>query len=936
MENANMLTLDSLYKMAEEKETSTQEQPDSFDEFMYGFDSTPSLVQNFGLMLEAKLPIGELQVLGEDGIVDYKSPDELYGKGFSDLSYDDRRKVLLTKRNQDLQKEYPELSNRDEDSIATIIGDFIAPFADPTIVVAPAATSIKGIAAVAGALGTGYSMVDDLAIEGEVDPRKALAVGALSAAGGAAVGKVVKTISNKVKIKKDAKALQEANQKVDQIQDAMDEALLDNVPKSEISKHVREKTGFTAEEMVEASARADHKPNYKEPTGYDPGGLNRESKENIRRFWRNGIAKRVVQQTDRIAGRGTPNDITVPGNVAVSRTKNPILDNLLGTLSTRIKKHSPKLFLKVRQHDYNVHQRIYDGEQAVLPLVKALRQVPKQAMPKLSVSLANGDIKTASRILEEYSVGGSTALNQTRGFLDNMYKDLTDVGYKVDKIKNYFPRLVKDYGGLLDAIDAPRRSMIEKALYLKTKQIGVNSIKDIPEEIRSDVINKVVRGFVPKHMKGGLSFTKNRKLPEVTEEISSFYYSPVESLERYIKSTANDIERRKFFGRNAVNTDATKIDTELSVGNLIDGELQSGNISPSGADEVGQLLNGRFGMGEVAPGKSIRFIRDLGYGTTLANPYSALTQIGDIGVSAYANGMRNTIAALFGKNKINMEELGLDNLVANELGNVLDASSFLDKALYASGFKKVDKIGKNNVLNAALRKANALSKSDNGVAKLARKYKEAMGDEFDMLINELKSGEMSDRVKFYLWNELADLQPISLSEMPLSYLNSPNGRILYSLKSFTIKQLDVLRRDVIQEYKAGNKLEAGKNLLRYLTIVPLTGATVDEVKDVLLGRGFELNDITEDNYFENVTKLVGVNDYTRSMYLKRGDVSGFVTNTLAPPLSTIDAIYKDMDSLVTSGDVLPENVIKELPVGGKIWYNFFGGGLENWEKWNKE
>lgn len=930
-----MLTLDSLYKMAEEQETSTQEQPDSFDKFMYGFDRTPSLVQNFGLMLEAKLPIGELQVLGEDGIVDYKSPDELYGKGFSNLSYDDRRKVLLTKRNQDLQKEYPELSNRDEDSIATIVGDFIAPLADPTTLLAPAATSIKAMAAVAGAYGTGYSMVDDLAIEGEVDPRKALAVGALSAAGGAAVGKVVKTISNKVKIKKDATALQEANQKVDQIQDAMDEALLDNVPKSEISKYVREKTGFTTEEMVEASARADHKPIYKEPTGYDPGGLNRESILAMQRIA--GInSKRVVQQTARIAGRGTPNDITVPGNVAVSRTKNPMLDNLLGTLSTRIKKHSPKLFLKVRQHDYNVHQRIYDGEQAVLPLVKALRQVPKQAMPKLSVSLANGDIKTASRILEEYSVGGSTALNQTRGFLDNMYKDLTDVGYKVDKIENYFPRLVKDYDGLLDAIDAPRRGMIEKALYLKTKQIGVNSIKDIPEEIRSDVINKVVRGFVPKDMKGGLSFTKNRKLPEVTEEISSFYYSPVESLERYIKSTANDIERRKFFGRNAVNTDATKIDTELSVGNLIDGELQSGNLSPSGADEVRQLLNGRFGMGEVAPSKSLRFIRDLGYGTTLANPYSALTQIGDIGVSAYANGMRNTIAAMFGKNKINMEEFGLDNLVANELGNVLDASRFLDKALYAAGFKKVDKVGKNVVLNAALRKANALSKSDNGVAKLARKYKEAMGDEFDMLINELKSGEMSDRVKFYLWNELADLQPISLSEMPLSYLNSPNGRILYSLKSFTIKQLDVLRRDIIQEYKAGNKLEAGKNLLRYLAIVPLTGATVDEVKDALLGRGFELNDITEDNYFENVTKLVGVNDYTRSMYLKRGDVSGFVTNTLAPPLSFFSALYKDVDSLVTSGDVLPENVIKELPVGGKIWYNFFGGGLENWEKWNKE
>jgi len=935
MENPNQITLEDLYKRFEQPQEPAQEQSNSFDEFMYGFDRTPSLIQNFGLMLEAKLPIGELQILGEDGIVDYKSPDELYGEGFSSLSYDDRRKVLLTKRNQDLAKEYPVLSEQDEDSIATTIGSVVAPFADPLILVAPEAATIRGIAAISGALGTAYSMVDDLALEGEIDPTKAATTGAVSALGGAAIGKVVKTIGNKAKVKRDAETLRLANQRVDEIQDAMDEALANNVPRAEVNAYVRERTGLTTNEMLEAAAKSDHKPIYREPKGYDPGGLNRESILAAQRLV--GInSQRVMKNTSRIAGRGTPNDVTVPGNVNVARTKNPLLDNLLGTISTRIKKYSPRLFLRLRQHEYNVHKRVADAEKTVVPFVKALKQVPKQVMPKLSVSLANGDIKTASNILEQYSVGGSSALNQTRGFLDNMYKELTEVGYSVDKIKDYFPRVVKDYDGLLQALDAPRRGMIEKALYLKSKQLGVENIKDIPEQIRTDVVNKVVRGYVPKEMKGGLSFTKERKLPEVTEEISGFYYSPAESLERYIRSTANDIERRRFFGRDAVNIDNTKLDTEASVGNLIARQLESGDLDYSGADELSQLLNGRFGMGEVAPTKSLRFIRDVGYGTTLANPISALTQIGDIGVSAYANGMRNTIAAMFGKNKITMDELGLDNIIANELGNVLDTSRYLEKALFFGGFKKVDKLGKNVVLNSALRKASAMSKSDKGVSKLASKYKKAMGDEFDMLINELKSGEMTDRVKFYLWNELSDLQPISLSEMPLSYLNSPNGRILYSLKSFTIKQLDVLRRDIIQQYNSGNKLEAGKNLLKYMTLVPFTGATVDEVKDGLLGRGFELNDIAEDNYFENLTKLVGINDYTRSMYLKRGDVSGFITNTLAPPMSSIDAILTDVGNLVTSGDVLPEKVIRELPVGGKIWYNFFGGGLENWEKWNKD
>lgn len=935
MENNNQVTLEDLYKRLEQPQEPVQEQPDSFDQFMYGFDRTPSLTQNFGLMLEAKFPIGELQILGEDGIVDYKSPDELYGEGFSSLSYDDRRKVLLTYRNQELRKEYPNLSQQDDDSIATTVGSFVAPFADPLVLVAPEAATLKGIAAVSGALGTAYSMVDDLALEGEIDPTKAAITGAVSAVGGAAIGKVVKTIGNRSRVKRDAETLRLANQKVDEIQDVMDEALANNVPRAEVNAYVRERTGLTTEEILEVTARADHKPVYREPKNYDPGGPNRESILAMQRIV--GInSKQKLQQTARIAGVGTKNDITVPGNVAVARTKNSMLDNLLGTLSTRIKNYSPKVFFKVRQHEYNVHKRIANAEKTVLPFAKAVKQVPKEAMPKLSVSLANGDIKTASAILDQYSVGGSKTLIETRGFLDDMYKELTEVGYNVDKIENYFPRLLKDYDGLLQKLDAQRRSIIEKALYSKAKEYKLNKIEDLPEQIRTDVINKVVRGYVPKEIKGGLSFTKKRKLPEVTEEISSFYYSPVESLERYIRSTANDIERRKFFGRDAVNTEGTKLDTGMSVGNLLDREIQSGSISHADADALSQLLKGRFEMGEVAPTKSLRFVRDVGYGTTLANPISALTQIGDIGVSAYANGMRNTIAALFGKNKITMEELGLDNIIANELGSVLDTSKYLERALFLGGFKKVDKIGKNTVLNSALRKAHAMSKNDKGVSKLAGKYKKAMGEEFDMLINELKSGEMTDRVKFYLWNELSDLQPISLSEMPLSYLNSPNGRILYSLKSFTIKQLDLLRRDVIQNYKEGNKLEAGRNLLKYITLVPLTGATVDEVKDGLLGRGFELNDIAEDNYFENLTKLVGVNNYTRSMYLKQGDATGFITNTLAPPMSTINAILKDTTDLVTSGDVLPERVIKELPVGGKVWYNFFGGGLENWEKWNKD
>lgn len=62
----------------------------------------------------------------------------------------------------------------------------------------------------------------------------------------------------------------------------------------------------------------------------------------------------------------------------------------------------------------------------------------------------------------------------------------------------------------------------------------------------------------------------------------------------------------------------------------------------------------------------------------------------------------------------------------------------------------------------------------------------------------------------YLFNELAEIQPITLSEMPERYLKHPNGRIMYALKSFTLKQIDVLRKNIVQEWNKGNKIKAVK------------------------------------------------------------------------------------------------------------------------------
>ena len=59
-----------------------------------------------------------------------------------------------------------------------------------------------------------------------------------------------------------------------------------------------------------------------------------------------------------------------------------------------------------------------------------------------------------------------------------------------------------------------------------------------------------------------------------------------------------------------------------------------------------------FANAEVAPHKFLRSLRDFGYAVTLANPISALTQVKDVGMSAYVNGLIPTLKSVFGKKNV--------------------------------------------------------------------------------------------------------------------------------------------------------------------------------------------------------------------------------------------------------------------------------------------
>ena len=883
---------------------------DEESEFWYGFDRSESLLNNVSLAFEAAAPV--LANVFSD-----ETPDEIYGEGFTDLDVEGRRKILLQYRKDQLIKEYPILSQvpQDEESFATAVGGLIGTLFDPTTLT-PVGTGLKSLGAVSAVLSGSYNLADQYANKGEVDPAELAAMTAAGGVGGVAVGKGLQVVGNKIKVaraeKNTAEKMKNASETVDEINYITAKGVSQDLNQKQINAAIKSELGLSEDDVLKVLTKTDKRISY--PT-----------KEQ---------AKGILE----IGRKGTSEG---------SRVTNPILDRLIGNVSTTLGKIDPRLKMLFRNFELNVHVMRNNSVKQFKPLIRLIKKVPKVERAALNTHLANGDFEAAKAILRKVSSEkADKALNKTLAELDNLFKIKTGkgVGFKIDKVANYFPRVVKDFDGLQDALGSNRivQGVYDKALKDYAKSKGKEVI-NLSQKEREDIIAIVSQGKRSKFNGKGkpLSWSKDRKIPQLTQDLSKYYADATDALFRHANDSADAIQKRLLFKGSAVVDDTgNALDIAQSTTNYISKNLQ--NLNHKEQSIVQDIFNSRFNLGEQAPHKFWRGVRDLGYGTTLANPVSAIVQIGDIGLSAFTQGLMPTVRAILGKKQISMKDLGLDNHIASEFSNSLDASKALHTVMTWGGFRHIDRFGKDVLLNAALRNGQKLAQSQKGIDKLAKTYKKAMGEgEFKQLVNELKDlkqGAKSQRIKEYLWSELSDVQPISLTEMPQQFLDMPNGRIFWALKSYSIKQLDLIRNKIVKEFQQGNVAEGSKQLARYLALVPVIGGTIDETRDLALGRGFNAKDILPtsretlmtNNSVEMLLKTFGGNKYVFDKTKKEG-IASYAIETIKPPLGYINDLSLDINNIISKGGEESFRSVKNLPVGGKIWYNFFGDGLDKFK-----
>jgi hypothetical protein len=253
------------------------------------------------------------------------------------------------------------------------------------------------------------------------------------------------------------------------------------------------------------------------------------------------------------------------------------------------------------------------------------------------------------------------------------------------------------------------------------------------------------------------------------------------------------------------------------------------------------------------------------------------------------------------------------------------------------GLDKMARLGQETFVNANLAKLQKQARANDDVLRtqIERLFEP---EQVDSIINDLAKGNITEDTKFIAFNRLLDFQPLAKSEMPEAYLNHPNGRLFYMLKSFTLKQYDIARREGFDLIATGEKAKVKrgiKNLIALSTLFMAANATSDEIKDLLLDRDTP----PSDRVIDNIYRLLGASKY--DVYKAREEGIGTtVLRKILFPASIFDRLSKDIETVATDkeyekGPMAGENYKFEstqtIPVGGKLYYWWFGRGAQKQE-----
>lgn len=421
-----------------------------------------------------------------------------------------------------------------------------------------------------------------------------------------------------------------------------------------------------------------------------------------------------------------------------------------------------------------------------------------------------------------------------------------------------------------------------------------------------------------------LQTRSRKKTADMDEADFLMYENPLLSHAKHLTDQENLLELQKRFGlRPSLPKNGTSKDF---FSNGIYRRLLNDGMDKETAQLASNLMHEAWVGSTKAPPPAVRTFMNLAYAGTLAQFKSAVLNLHDIAVSMVNNGTVPTLKAVFQNmegtyGKTVRDMLGKQNFgefVRNYDGFISDPTLWdkvsagsrvvADGAMFVSGFRYMDELGKGVVLRAAVNEATEAAKKGllhQKYGNLFRKY------ELDAISPWLRKGvppkdmppHIQQKIEELAFTKLGEQQLISMAGRPLGYLHHPMARPLYAMTGFAIKQMALLRKNVYNEMKQGNYALAGQYAAKYAVYAGLGYGMINETRNaVFKGEEFEPEGILL-GAVDQIAAAMTLNrlgdDYSRQMFADN-PVEYLMTSVL-PPGGLVEAFGKaimgDFDDL---------------------------------------
>ncbi|MBL0351137.1 MAG: hypothetical protein IPP68_12335 [Elusimicrobia bacterium] len=385
------------------------------------------------------------------------------------------------------------------------------------------------------------------------------------------------------------------------------------------------------------------------------------------------------------------------GNVATSAKDQA--ESLLTPISSVLADIHPMLRISFRRQAYREGLTRNDDTKSVLPFLEKARAMRPEDRADLDLALKNGDAPKIGSLVSAY--GLDAEYKAARKTLDAIHARAKEVGYDVGYLEDYWPRVVKDQAGFLEAMKNDKKwPDIEKLISMKQDEMR----RPLSEDEKVALINSYLRGYQNGAI--ALARTPNMKTREVEvigPDLNQHFRRFDDAVVRYISSMNHAIEARRFFGRGGKDLFVDELDQ--SIGHYVM-DMRTKGFLKDARDEkrLREILNAYFKQ-ESMHG-ALAAYKDATVAMTMGNAISALTQLQDLGTSVYrapGNVVQSLGSALIGGSKITLEDLGLEQ-IAEELRDERKSAVFVSKILRAAGLAKLDKITAETFINSVIKK----------------------------------------------------------------------------------------------------------------------------------------------------------------------------------------------------------------------------------------